>query len=1077
MEEENVDRGEPPIMDIAVQPDPGRSDFQRMAPPGSPVEERFLALAAVQARAEERARQAELRCARLEERVRLSEIAEAAAREQLRAASGQHRLAEHEARVRQEAQAAEHRSQVDELRRQLGDVASSRREAMGFAERTAQARLEALGLGYRGQIEMLQRQLAAADDARKCSEDRLQEVEQAREDHRTEAVAAGAQLATAHQRAEEAEAAARAIRGELDRVLAREGVLHQNYRDAWVSATAQIAAAQAEIDRLTEIVGGLRAREASLRVTTSTFWPLTRKRAAKARRLVLQAEAEERAELLARADRLRDAGRSAEAAQAYEAYLAHDPDRTGIRVQFANMLKDSGQLARAERMYRRALVEQPGEADTHLQLGHALKLQDRLQEALASYQAAQEGLPANAELSALVAELERRVAVTSPPPARSGAAPLDGTTAARRRSPAFPPVLRQPRPLPDVFVWGIIDWHFRMQRPQHLSLNLARSGHRTFYFSNAFVGSAEPGFRIEPLSDDGLLNVVHLHVEGTPSIYLEGPSPRTEAAIRASLAQFLQHAAPSAIVSLVQHPFWTAFADAVPNRTLVYDMMDHHEGFGDNAPDIIALEDKLLREADHVVVTSAYLEDVARARNSAVTVVRNACEYEHFAIEPAAVFRDGEGRRIIGYYGAIAHWFDAELVARVAEAFPGDLLLLVGDDSAGVGERLRRYPNVRMVGECSYASLPYYLHAFDVCLLPFKVVPLTLATNPVKVYEYLSAGKPVVAVDLPEMGQFAGLVEVAGDTGSFLRKLEAQLGAAGRDPGRAEERRRFAAGQTWSDRCASLSKALRELPLPRVSVVVVTFDKLEMTRACLHSLELNSHYPNMEVIVIDNASTDGTRAYLEEWRAQATNRKVVLNEENRGFSAANNQGIVESAGEYVVLLNNDTYVTPGWVGSLVRHLRRDHHLGLVGPVTNNIGNEARIGIAYGPMDEMERAALGYTSAHLGETLDMRTVAFFCVALPRTTIDEVGLLDEAFGIGMFEDDDYCRRVEQAGLRVACAEDVFVHHHHSASFDALPSAQRAELFAANRKTYEAKWGEWLPHSYRAETSDPSGGLDRS
>jgi GT2 family glycosyltransferase len=95
-----------------------------------------------------------------------------------------------------------------------------------------------------------------------------------------------------------------------------------------------------------------------------------------------------------------------------------------------------------------------------------------------------------------------------------------------------------------------------------------------------------------------------------------------------------------------------------------------------------------------------------------------------------------------------------------------------------------------------------------------------------------------------------------------------------------------------------------------------------------------------------------------------------------------------------------------------------------------------------------------------------TAAFFCVMFSRETYEAIGPLDEAFGRGFFEDDDYCRRVEQLGLTINCAEDVFIHHHLSASFNKLRSADRQALFEQNKATYEAKWGEWLPHAYRKD-----------
>src|SRR5690606_30161875 len=104
--------------------------------------------------------------------------------------------------------------------------------------------------------------------------------------------------------------------------------------------------------------------------------------------------------------------------------------------------------------------------------------------------------------------------------------------------------------------------------------------------------------------------------------------------------------------------------------------------------------------------------------------------------------------------------------------------------------------NIRLVGEVPYAQLPYWLHGFDVALLPFRVIDLTMATNPVKVYEYLAAGKPVVAVDLPEMAQFDGLVRVAKDHEGFVAAVAAVLANPGGEYDRTA-RRKFAEGQTW----------------------------------------------------------------------------------------------------------------------------------------------------------------------------------------------------------------------------------------------------------------------------------------
>ena len=626
--------------------------------------------------------------------------------------------------------------------------------------------------------------------------------------------------------------------------------------------------------------------------------------------------------------------------------------------------------------------------------------------------------------------------------------------------------------VPDYIVWGVIDWHFRQQRPQQLAQALAVSGRRVFYISALIVDDERAGFDMEPLDVEGRLFQIKLYVKGAPVIYSSAPGLKAVAQLRDSIGEVLEWADSRQVVSLVQHPFWYDIATVLPNSKVVYDCMDHHEGFGNTASEILSLERALFRDADLTMTTSERLDQIVAESTERRTLIRNAGDFEHFAHQPATIYRDPQGRRIIGYYGAIAEWFDQHLVEAVARQFIDCCVLLIGADTVNARAKLGQLPNVKFIGEVSYAELPYYLHAFDVCLLPFKVITLTLATNPVKVYEYLSAGKSVVSVDLPEMKQFGGLVRVAKNTEGFLSGVADVLNSP-EATAKISQRQVFAKKQTWNHRVDALISNAEKTPGydPEVSVVVLTYNNLDFTRACLASLDEHTNYDHLEIIVVDNASTDGTREFLSKWADAAHNHKLILNDDNRGFAVANNQGLSVACGEYLVLLNNDTYVTPGWVRTLVKHLKRDKSIGLIGPVTNNIGNEARININYGNMSEMLRASTRYTRKHVGKIFPLRTAAFFCVMMPRNVYDRVGPLDEAFGRGFFEDDDYCRRIEQIGLRIVCAEDVFVHHHLSASFNNLRSQERQALFEQNKAVYEAKWGKWIPHVFREDAAHPS------
>jgi GT2 family glycosyltransferase len=273
---------------------------------------------------------------------------------------------------------------------------------------------------------------------------------------------------------------------------------------------------------------------------------------------------------------------------------------------------------------------------------------------------------------------------------------------------------------------------------------------------------------------------------------------------------------------------------------------------------------------------------------------------------------------------------------------------------------------------------------------------------------------------------------------------------------------RFRAERGWPmvesppDGAAALPEALAQA-FPLLSIVIVTWNNREMNRLCLESLFARTEWPNLEVIVVDNGSSDGTPELLAGLADGHSNLRVIAFEENRGFPAACNAGLAEARGEYLALLNNDTVVTRGWATALIAHLARDRRLGLVGPVTNAISNEARIDVGYGNLGELPAWARAWVRDHDGEALPIPMLAFFCVVMRREVFARVGPLDERFGTGMFEDGDYNRRIRAAGWEVRCARDAFVHHWQKASFRRLGKDAYFRLFEENRKKYDEKWGK--------------------
>ena len=241
---------------------------------------------------------------------------------------------------------------------------------------------------------------------------------------------------------------------------------------------------------------------------------------------------------------------------------------------------------------------------------------------------------------------------------------------------------------------------------------------------------------------------------------------------------------------------------------------------------------------------------------------------------------------------------------------------------------------------------------------------------------------------------------------------------------------------------------------PVASVVVPVVDNLVCTRLALESVLANTDEPSYEVIVVDMGSQDPTREYLEVLAARNRQVRVIRNEANVGFAAACNQGLDAAAGVLLVLLDSDTIVPPRWLSGLAKRLE-DPAVGLVGPTTNRRGDAARVSATYETYGEMLRFARERADALRDRApVDIPAAGMFCAALRRDVFASVGPLDEGFDVGMFED-DYARRVRDAGYRLVCDEAVFVHHFGEASLGELAGDGRdGEMFDANRRRFEEK-----------------------
>ena len=156
----------------------------------------------------------------------------------------------------------------------------------------------------------------------------------------------------------------------------------------------------------------------------------------------------------------------------------------------------------------------------------------------------------------------------------------------------------------------------------------------------------------------------------------------------------------------------------------------------------------------------------------------------------------------------------------------------------------------------------------------------------------------------------------------------------------------------------------------------------------------------------------------------------------------------------MLLLNNDTLVTTGWLGRMLRVMYSDPGIALVGPCSNNVSGEQQVPVRYTALEDLDGFAWDWGKEQAGARADTDRLVGFCLLIRREALETVGLLDERFGIGCFDDDDYCLRVRRAEMRAVNAADAFVHHFGARTFSGS-GVDYAALMRRNQRLFEEKW----------------------
>ncbi len=520
-----------------------------------------------------------------------------------------------------------------------------------------------------------------------------------------------------------------------------------------------------------------------------------------------------------------------------------------------------------------------------------------------------------------------------------------------------------------------------------------------------------------------------------------------------------------------QNPRLATLVDRLPGDGLIYDLTDDWAAFEADMgrrSTVSAQISSLVRRADLVFACSRILERQACQSSRQVTYLPNAVDGMPSGGSDADSLPSIPRPRL-GYSGTLhAARIDVSLLIAAAKLRPNWSFVFLGPDllDAAESRRLFEPANVHHLGVLPHREVAAHISSFDVCLLPNVVTNFTRSLDPLKLYEYLAAGRPVVATPAGIPDELSPYIATAATAEELVEEAERLLSEDGE--GQVAARRASVAGATWERRAAAIEAALgiqtaADEP-PDVSAVVVNFNTRDLLARCLSSLA-DQEGIEIQTIVVDNASSDGSRDMI---RNRFPGAEVVELAENVGFARANNIAFEQCRGRFILLLNSDAFVHPGALRELLSVASRHPSAAAIGPrLLNPDGTLQRSAWPFPRAARLMLEALGLhrllRAVRLLEDLgtwehdEERAVEFLigaCLLLRAEALLEVTGFDEAFWI-YGEEADLQRRLAGRGWSSVLAPGALVTHVGGAS-SSEGSRERLRHFYSGQRRFLHKHG---------------------
>jgi len=344
----------------------------------------------------------------------------------------------------------------------------------------------------------------------------------------------------------------------------------------------------------------------------------------------------------------------------------------------------------------------------------------------------------------------------------------------------------------------LLDWDVALfQRPHHLALNLSRCGFLYFYATDNWANDNILGFK-----------------QIGENLFLTN---------RADIIEKQQHVRKVYIINSTDNYTTCDFVtgELAKGNLILYEYLDeiHDQISGLGIPESTYVRHAAILQDERcmVIATADKLyRDVLAHRKSNFALVTNGVEFAHFSRkfsehEIPAVLRPlvSGVRKVIGYFGALASWFDYELVLKVVRERPDYEVVLIGFDFDGssLPYHLDKEPRLHIIGPINYRDLPRYACWFDVATIPFRINDITESTSPIKLFEYMALGKPIVTTAMPECRKYRSVL-VAETHDEFIVLLDKALGMTSA-PEYLQLLQQEALANTWEAKATVIAELIR----------------------------------------------------------------------------------------------------------------------------------------------------------------------------------------------------------------------------------------------------------------------------